>query len=168
MSRQGSRTRKPDTHRRNFSKCFPTARLPEHGLRDSEDHDPRRCRGVCAAGSGWPPKKGSPRYTVLENAPSMPLRFSVNWGGGGSGRRSIAGGWLSLEPLQQSSHQIKIAHHSDGLLGVATVPISTIGFSGGSTTTSAMHPANTLSTNRRPPALFARALGSRRTPGCGV
>jgi len=51
----------------------PTARVPERGLRENEDHEPRRCHGVCVAGSGWPPIKGSPRYTVLQCAPSMPL-----------------------------------------------------------------------------------------------
>ena len=57
-----------------LDKGIPTARLPERGLRESEDHEPPVCgHGIMWRGSGWPPIKGSPRYTVLKSAPSMPL-----------------------------------------------------------------------------------------------
>jgi hypothetical protein len=49
-------TTKPEMHRRHLPrKRVPTARLPERGLRENEDHEPRRCHDVCVAGSGWPP-----------------------------------------------------------------------------------------------------------------
>jgi len=66
-------------HRRHLPlRRVPTARLPEHGLRDSEDHDTPLCgHGIMWRVSGWPPIKGSPRYTVLECAPFMPLPSSV-------------------------------------------------------------------------------------------
>jgi hypothetical protein len=56
MSRQGTPvpTTTPDKHRRHFPRRrLPTARLPERGLRDSEDHEPPICgHGISWQGSG--------------------------------------------------------------------------------------------------------------------
>ncbi len=86
MSCQGCRSQQnrrapPELH-------LPTARLPERGLRDSEDLEPQCLSRVCVAGSGRPPIKGSPRKTVLGSAPFTPLLSSD------SGEGEVAEGGL--------------------------------------------------------------------------
>ena len=56
----------------------PTARARVEGKRGPRT--PVRGHGIMWRGSGWPPIKGSPRYTVLESAPSMPLLSSCGEG----------------------------------------------------------------------------------------
>src|SRR5262249_53450401 len=68
-------TTQPERHRRHLPrKRVPTARLPERGLRESEDLRTPLCgHGTMWRRSGWPPIQGSPRNTVLQCAPSKPL-----------------------------------------------------------------------------------------------
>ena len=68
-------------------KRIPTARLPEHGLREIRTtNPPMRPRHV--AGERLATDKRQSGYTVLQSAPSMPL--PSDRGGGGRGKRSIA------------------------------------------------------------------------------
>ena len=65
---------KPGMHRRHLPReRVPTARLPEHGLRENLDYEtPKSGHGI-VTGERLATDKRHPGYTVLESAPSMPL-----------------------------------------------------------------------------------------------
>jgi len=65
---------------------FPTARLPECGLRDSKDTNPIVVTmAIHGGGERLVTGKRHPWYTTLKSTPFIPFS-SLCWGGGGSGK----------------------------------------------------------------------------------